>query len=167
MAVIIEVYVDRNKAQRGTRLRDLHSCVPIKNRGQSSYYLGCRITQDRTVKTLKLDQCQKVQAGIVCFGITMTSAIPARSWGGDYCRRHLVPKTMMKLKNATDSFSGSRRGSHVGNDSDAVRRLIRRASARQIHRNSGARTLEGRQDGTKCTGIYFGERNRRGTKLSA
>ena len=58
-------------------LRDLHSCFPIKDLGEASYYLGCHITRDRDAGTLKFDQHRYVQAVAERFGITKTSAIPS------------------------------------------------------------------------------------------
>ena len=58
VVVIIVVYVDdllvasATKRDEEQALRDLHSCFPIKDLEEASYYLGCHITRDRDAGTL-------------------------------------------------------------------------------------------------------------------
>lgn len=84
VVIIIVVYIDDLLVVRATKceeeqaLRDLYSCLSIKDLGERSFYLGRHITRDRDAGTLKVDQCQAVAER---FGTTKTRAIPSAAGG--------------------------------------------------------------------------------------
>ena len=87
MVTIIVVYMDDLPVASATKrdeeqsLNYLHSCFPIKDLGEASYYLGCPFLRDQDTGTLELDHHQYVQALAEHFRITKTSAIPSAARG--------------------------------------------------------------------------------------
>ena len=75
--VVIVVYVKASatKCDQELALKDLHSCFPVNDLGETPFFHKCLILRDRDAGTLKLDQHQYVQALAERFEITRTRSI--------------------------------------------------------------------------------------------
>ena len=77
------VYVDELLVASETKrdgeqaMKDLRSCLPIKDLGKAGFYLGCHITRDRHTGMLKLDQHRYVRTVALKFNVEKTITKPA------------------------------------------------------------------------------------------
>ena len=83
VVVIIAVYVydllvaSETKRDEEQAVKDPRSCFPINDLGEAGFYLGCLITRDRDVGTLKLNQHRHVRIVASKFNVEKTSTPPA------------------------------------------------------------------------------------------
>ena len=138
VVVIIVVYVDdllvacETKRDEEQVISDPRSFFPIKDLGETGFYLGCHITRDRDAGTLKFDQQHYVRTMGSKFSVEKTSTTPAAAGAKTPVQGRCPTDRGEDGRNACYPIPGGGRGPHVDCDHDPPRYRVRCSSARKI-----------------------------------